>query len=584
MYAGLEHAAIYKSVDGGISWAPAHAGLGAAHILCLTIDPQAPRTLYACVSGAGVFKTIDGGSSWQAINTGLTQALWNWWAGDVEVDPLDSSHMLYAAISQLYESRDAGGTWSTLWSQESKEAPYTAIAVALRPGDSRTVFVVGDAGGDSTRGGVYVSTDGGQTWSLSGESGRLTHLAMDATGQCLYASNDHVVGSSNGGRTWRELIKDTPCASLTVQPDEGATLICGTPDGQLLATTDAGSSWTRLGKLDWGKVGSVAFLPGPGSSLLVGARGVYLSTDGGLNWAERLNGLGAGRLDLALNPGNRAVLYAVESSEAGQTTDTAAFRSLDDGPNWTTIANVGQGLALDADGRTLYRFHPAPGEVMRSQDGGATWTSLPAPQWIGSLAADPNQPGGLLLYAWNTPNVYRSTDQGASWHPASGVEGMKGGWFHFSHLESQRAYVVGIEKAYRSDDAGGMWIPCEQVRRELPQSSTSLAIDPRDADTIFLATRGSGVLLSQDGCRSWQPSNEGIGNLFVNTVATDPKSPDILYAGTDGGAYVSLDGGQSWGSIHEGLLGATVVYSIIVDPQSNVYAATPYGIFRLGSK
>jgi hypothetical protein len=75
-----------------------------------------------------------------------------------------------------------------------------------------------------------------------------------------------------------------------------------------------------------------------------------------------------------------------------------------------------------------------------------------------------------------------------------------------------------------------------------------------------------------------------MGSLFVNSVAIDPGNPDTIYAGTDGGAYVSFDGGVTWGEINEGLLGATVVYSIVVDPESNVYAATPYGVFRLEAR
>ena len=93
-----------------------------------------------------------------------------------------------------------------------------------------------------------------------------------------------------------------------------------------------------------------------------------------------------------------------------------------------------------------------------------------------------------------------------------------------------------------------------------------------------------GIWISTDGCQSWTANNTGIGSLFVNSVAFDPKNPDIVYAGTDGGAYVSFNGGQSWGQVNDGLLGATVVYSIMVDAQSNVYAATPYGIFKLENK
>jgi len=72
--------------------------------------------------------------------------------------------------------------------------------------------------------------------------------------------------------------------------------------------------------------------------------------------------------------------------------------------------------------------------------------------------------------------------------------------------------------------------------------------------------------------------------LNINALKFDPVLPDTVYAGTDSGAYVSFDGGETWGQVNDGLLGATVVYSIVVDQDSNVYAATPYGIFKLENR
>jgi photosystem II stability/assembly factor-like uncharacterized protein len=72
-----------------------------------------------------------------------------------------------------------------------------------------------------------------------------------------------------------------------------------------------------------------------------------------------------------------------------------------------------------------------------------------------------------------------------------------------------------------------------------------------------------------------------LDNVFVNTVAIDPNNSSIVYAGTDGGAYVSFDTGETWNQINNGLLKSKVVYSIAVSDESNVYAATPYGVFKL---
>ena len=79
-------------------------------------------------------------------------------------------------------------------------------------------------------------------------------------------------------------------------------------------------------------------------------------------------------------------------------------------------------------------------------------------------------------------------------------------------------------------------------------------------------------------------SNDGLKSLKVNSISADPNNPDIIYAGTDNGAYVSFDSGDLWQPINDGLLGGRVIYSIVVDTDSNVFAATPLGIFTLESQ
>ena len=171
-----------------------------------------------------------------------------------------------------------------------------------------------------------------------------------------------------------------------------------------------------------------------------------------------------------------------------------------------------------------------------------------------------------------------------TWVPAY-TNQMGPDWFHFSFDQGQGrvVYASGSSGGYRSNDGGRNFVDCAQTGVAFGGTNTDLAIAPRDSFNLFLATRGRGVLASTDGCQSWQESNTGLDSLFANTIAIDPNNPETVYAGTDGGAYVSFDGGNTWNQINDGLLGATVVYSIVVDKDSNVYAATPYGIFTLES-
>jgi photosystem II stability/assembly factor-like uncharacterized protein len=109
-----------------------------------------------------------------------------------------------------------------------------------------------------------------------------------------------------------------------------------------------------------------------------------------------------------------------------------------------------------------------------------------------------------------------------------------------------------------------------------------MAIDPQDGNHVFVIDNGV-LLESYDSCDTTETFATA-PNTSMNSIAFDPNNSGIIYAGTDSGAYISFDGGQTWGQVNDGLLGATVVYSIVVDKESNIYAATPYGIFKLESK
>jgi photosystem II stability/assembly factor-like uncharacterized protein len=222
---------------------------------------------------------------------------------------------------------------------------------------------------------------------------------------------------------------------------------------------------------------------------------------------------------------------------------------------------------------------------LRSRDKGATWESLAAATKRGdALAAHPRKAGVLLLP--DAPaDIYLSTNSGTNWQKTSGVKNIVDARLVFDNAQAQVAYAIGsAAQAARSSDGGQTWEQCPDGKW-LTTAKARAVVDPRDNNRLILATRGDGVLVSADGCKSWQAINVGLGNWFVNAIAMDPKKPDELYVGTDSGAYVSSDGGKNWGAVNNGLLNAFVIYSIVVDPRdSSVYAATPYGIFKLEAR
>jgi photosystem II stability/assembly factor-like uncharacterized protein len=104
IYAGMKNTGVYKTIDGGLSWQPAHHGLVSMKVESLLIDSQNPRTLYAGTLG-GIFKTEDGGENWSGIGDGTYLLM----------DMQDNSHLYARDETGIYETMDQGSNWTSVF-------------------------------------------------------------------------------------------------------------------------------------------------------------------------------------------------------------------------------------------------------------------------------------------------------------------------------------------------------------------------------------------------------------------------------------------------------------------------------------
>jgi photosystem II stability/assembly factor-like uncharacterized protein len=581
MYAG-----IYKSIDGGITWSPSHRGLGRAMVISLAMDPYDSRVLYAGTAFSGPYRTTDGGNSWHPIHEGMdpserTKSM-------VIVDPHERNHLYSQGRSGLNESFNQGESWSKItWSG----CPENMVFGSVHPLEPQKLFSVGWCGDQN---GVYISEDGGRNWNFSMlEEGIVVEpyslFRISLTGELLYASarseeyGSQLYVSYDGGLTWIRTDLNDTCASLVIQPEDETIAYCITgSEGKLVRTVDGGLTWQVVNQ-EMSDLNGISIRPEGGETLYVSGDGLFVSSDGGSTWVESGDGLGSGTLELSLNPADPSILYVQDIS-------SYLFRSVDQGKNWTLINEEGNRLAIDADGSTLYRLAELEGAagLLISKDRGDTWESIETPtSRLQGLATHPTHEGTVFIYSRHYhPHLYLSPDYGQSWEAIESFEDLFQPFFYFDRDQGERVYAVSRElRASWSMNGGKDWQPCGETAQAI-LSFTRLAIDPIDPNRLYLATIGEGVLTSLDGCQTWEPRNENLGNLYVNTIAIDYDNHNKIYAGTDGGAYISLDVGAHWSEVNEGLLGANVIYSIAVDPENptNVYAATPYGVFKLESR
>jgi photosystem II stability/assembly factor-like uncharacterized protein len=582
IYIGTVNAGIYKSIDGGISWQPVHNGLESASVSRLVFDPQNSRTLYASTIGR-LYRTTDGGTSWQELEVddyfidGNTL---------IAVDPHDSQTLYYANQSYVYQSTDGGAKWQTVKSVEECPAQiYTTGSFVGHPSKSGVLYA-SEWDTPSCQKGIYRSSDGGRTWIFIGPEGkRISQIAVgvDPKGNdVIYASdNTALYISQDGGATWATILYQvTACHnSLLVDPDQPATVYCGVSKSE-----NYGVSWNELSTSPPHELTAMAIL-NEGSTIIAGTRsGLFVSVDSATSWTERSNGLANAPIELDFDPSDGSIFYANLVDSMFGLEGNKLFQFTDEGHRWNLV-EVGQRLSIDRSGG-IYRVGGTG--LVFSMDQGRTWHNAPFPLGVDnitSLATNPAKPG-MVFVVYSDQRLFFTINYGASWEESTLPQVDNYYYdakFFFDHDQGRVGYLVPFWNSYRTLDAGKTWQPCGQVNWS-PPSSSKMVVDPRYSRRILLATLGEGLLLSEDNCQTWNVSNNGLGSMFVNSLTIDLNNPDMVYAGTDAGAYVSFNGGQTWDEINTGLLGATVVYSIGVNSESIVYAATPYGIFVLEGK
>ncbi|MDP1622076.1 MAG: PKD domain-containing protein [Bacteroidales bacterium] len=393
----------------------------------------------------------------------------------------------------------------------------------------------------------------------------------------------------------------------------------------------ATGSWVSMGPADipapgpagyegLGRLNVVAFHPSDPNRIYVGAPagGMWQSTDGGNSWATHTDtlptlGVSAILVDYS-NPDK--ILIGTGDRDAGDAPGLGIFKSMNGGLSWapstTGMGNKTVGRLIQHPANALIMLAATNGGVYRSTDGGTTWTSAQSGNFK-DIHFKPDNPD--IVYAAAGADFYRSINNGTSFVKISnGLTSGQRGVIAVTAANPDYVYFMqsnsssGFKGLYRSTDAGLTFTTRSTAPNIMDWSCNgsatggqgwydlALASDPLNAETIYAG--GVNVWKSTNGGTTWVINSHWYGGCSVPAVHADCHflgfSPvdGKLYAGNDGGCYVSADGGTSWtdrtvgmtiGQIYKLGQSATVRDKVINGFQDNgTYTFTPTGWVATG--
>ncbi len=233
------------------------------------------------------------------------------------------------------------------------------------------------------------------------------------------------------------------------------------------------------------------------------------------------------------------------------------------------------------------------GLLFVSTNGGAGWSNIPfSGQFTGALHAlevDPRAKGPWYVgiegdHPW-TSGVYKTSDQGAFVESSclDSRDKLSGRWrFHLP--EHPDVIAAGTaDGVFRSDDAGVHWTRISPESNLDLRPVVSLAFDP-SSDAILYAGTTHLPWKTTDGGSTWKSIHTGmLDDSDVFSIVVDPKNPQMVYASACSGAYHSPDGAGRWTKFVTPT-GAFRTYFVAVDPRAEgvIFAGTSEGLLRSG--
>jgi photosystem II stability/assembly factor-like uncharacterized protein len=614
-YIGVNNGGVWKTTDAGRTWFPIFDSQPTGSIGALAVAPSNPNVIYVG-SGEGLRRPD--------LSTG----------------------------DGIYKSTDAGNTWQHLGLRDGQQVAN----ILIDPQDPNRVFVavLGHPYGPNSERGVFRSTDGGETWQkilYKDDDIGAADLAFDpknpqiiytdlwssrrppwTTGNPLEGHSGGLFKSTDGGETWHPLTKGLPTNAQGLgrigfgispsSPNRIYALVDAAPEvGGLYRSDDAGESWQRVNHEQriWGRGSDFAWVrvsPENPDIIYICNTSTYRSTDAGTSFTAIKGAPGGDDYHAVwINPENPKIILLAA--------DQGATISVNGGETWSSWYNqpTAQFYHVITDNQFPYWVYGgqqesgSAGTASRSDWGAITfrdWHPVGTEEY-GYVAPDPLHPN--LIYGGKVTRFDMITGQTQDVSPVL----LRTGKYRFNRTAplifspaAPHTLYLGSNVLFKTTDAGHSWqVISPDLTREDPGVPPnlgnmiasdpaqgkhrgviySLAPSPLDANLIWAGTDDGLIWLTRDGGQNWREVSPPGLTAWSKIAQLDAShfDPNGVYAAVNRFRlddlhpyiYRTHDGGQTWEKITTGLPDDAAVNVVREDPvrQGLLFAGTERAIY-----
>jgi len=594
LWAGGVDGGVWKTVDGGASWFPQDDFMANLAVCSLALDPNNPEVLYAgtgegfnngdAVQGAGIFKSVDGGTNW-TLTTPTNTANFQF-VNRLAISPNNSSNLLAATRTGIFRTRNGGTSWTR---QLNLNNGIGILDVQFHPTDDTQCI----AGGYTN---AYFSTNGGGNWVLatgipaptnSSDSARVELAYAPSSPTTVYASVDRSYGeiyvSTDGGQTYT--LKNTGAQYLSsqgwydnaiwVDPTNPTNVVVGGTD--LYLSMDGGTTLNDIGGYPGGVHPDqhiILSLPGfdgvMNSTVLVGNDGgIYMTTNiytanGSSGWQSLNHNLGITQFyGVAGNATSGTVVGGCQDN------GTLRYTPTNGAEDWTAwYGGDGGFCAVDQSNTNYYYGEYTYLSVFRSSDGAASASDISygigdagyLALFTAPFILDPNNQNTMLA---GGSSLWRST----------AVRAPTVNWTTIKSPLTYYWYISAIAVAPGNSDM--IWIGYEDGEVYMTTNGTAaspawsrvgasslpsrycarVTVDPLNSNTAYAVFGGfssGNVWRTTDLGQTWSNLSTNLPQAPVNSLVVHPLSSKLLYIGTEVGIFASPDGGVTWSASNDG--------------------------------